>query len=283
MLEILQPWWLFAIVVIALGYVGSLWWASLFKRVSGRRVKAAWKSALSFWGRAFIRVGSFIIAAYLVPWHLLNIPESVIIGSGLVAGLVVAQFKHLIAALTGGLSLTQIGETIEIDGKTITVEAKDLMRISGSSPDGQFISIGYDTLANAPVTNWTRTPFARVMLDIHVCDVQFDLDAVYAAIDSVLRPGGELNPDYSICASSVSTSVERAFRGYAGQLPNSNLIEVGIYTRFRNDIPALKRQAHEEIWRACHKADIELGQVGHLYLDGGQIQSSQTDPNFKVI
>ena len=277
------PWWLSAIIIIAVGYGLARLWMKLFQINPEKRVRNPWKATLSFWGRTVFQVGSVIIALTLVPWATMTVSESIVVGGSLVLGLLVARLDHLLAALTGGFGLARIGEIIEIDGMIMEIEDKGLMRLSGSTPNGKNVSIGYADLTKGSLVNWTRTPFARKLIDVHVSDPNFDIDKVYEAIDSVLKPNGKHNPDYSINTDDMQRF---AFRGYAGQEPNSNLVKVGIFSRYISDMPALELKVKEEILRACEKRGIELGQVGHLYMDGGKIESvaqAQKEPVYEEL
>lgn len=266
-------WWIWAIVSIILGSVAAQYWQKLFLIQEGRRVRALWRGVVSFYGKVVLQFGGIGIALFLIPWDNFSIPQTVALVATIVFGFIIARFENVIEALTN-ISLVRLGQTLEKDGVVFTVTNKNWNRVIGMTPNGEEVSFPHTSLYNGMLINWTSRPFARTIFDVHIDDTKAGVPEVYAAIDTILlNEDGTPNPKYSVLIedltaedSAVDNTPHIAWRSYAGELGDSTLYKVAIFSRYRGDLPGLTLQAQEDIWFALREAGISTGQTTHIYI-----------------
>ena len=259
--------------VIVAGHWLAKGWTALIKQT----LKGSLRSLFLYYGKVFFRAGSWVVVIMIIPWSSFNISEGLVAFFGLIIGMVVSRLDNLLAALTGGAAMARLDETIEVDGEVIKVKSKGLHRLKGRTLDGKHVTVGYAQLAGSTFINWTRCPYTRGQIDVHVDDPEHDIDAVYEAIDDVIKPNGEYDPDYSLLPGKEKgkegdTEPKYAFKGYLGQEPNSHGYRVYFFTPYIDNHAVVKHQLQEAILRSCTKRGISLGQTGNLSASNFKVQ-----------
>lgn len=265
---ILDLWYVWAIAAVIVGNIAAKAWTYIFRIDEEKVVRAAWKGVVSFNGKTLLQFGGIAIAISMVPWESFNIPETfVLIGSVLFVA-IIGRFDNLISALLN-LPLVRIGQRLEHNGVLFEVTDKTWSRVLGKTEDGEFYSVSHTDLYSGGLKNWSSVPFARGWVEVHVDQSPFDLAVVRKTIEKAIRfPDGQVRPEYSVLEDEGDDSAigveKRAFVIYAGQEPNSHLLKVAFYSRWRADIPGLQAKLSEEIWHECNKNGISLGQTANL-------------------
>jgi small-conductance mechanosensitive channel len=268
------PWVILGIIAIIAGGLLANFYEKLIRSLE---IRSSWKSTLAFYGKVFFKVGGWTIALLLIPWSYFHIDERVVVFLSLVVGLIAARLDNLLAALTGAATMARVGENIQVGEEIVKIKEKGLFRVRGRTIGGKHVSIGYAQLAGSTFINWTRCPYARGQIDIHVDDPNHNIDAVYEAIDSVIKPEGKYHPDYSILpdeeeAREHGVQPQYAFKGYTGQAPNSHAYRVYFFTRYITEHGGIIHQLQEAILRACTERKISLGQTGNLSASNFKVQ-----------
>ena len=264
---------LLCFAAIVAGHWLAKGWVALIKKI----LTGSLRALFLYYGKVFFRAGSWVVVIMIIPWSSFNISESLVAFFGLIIGMVISRLDNLLAALTGGAAMARLDETIEVDGQVIKVKSKGLHRLKGTTLDGKHVTVGYAQLSGSTFINWTRCPYTRGQIDIHVDDPNHDIDAVYEAIDAVIKPNGEYDPDYSLLPDEKEVKKQGlepqyAFRGYLGQEPNSHGYRVYFFTRYIDNHPIVIHQLQEAILRSCTKRGISLGQTGNLSASNFRVQ-----------
>ena len=264
---------LLCFAAIVAGHWLAKGWVALIKKI----LTGSLRALFLYYGKVFFRAGSWVVVIMIIPWSSFNISESLVAFFGLIIGMVISRLDNLLAALTGGAAMARLDETIEVDGEVIKVKSKGLHRLKGTTLDGKHVTVGYAQLSGSTFINWTRCPYTRGQIDIHVDDPNHDIDAVYEAIDAVIKPNGEYDPDYSLLPDEKEVKKQGlepqyAFRGYLGQEPNSHGYRVYFFTRYIDNHPIVIHQLQEAILRSCTKRGISLGQTGNLSASNFRVQ-----------
>ena len=273
--------WLSMLIYFILGaliLVAGHWlakgWTALIKMSP---LKGSIRSLCLYYGKVACRVGSWLVIIAIIPWSSFNINEGLVAFFGIVVGLIASRLDNLLAALTGGAQMARINETIEVGGEVLTITSKGLHRVKGRTLDGKHVTVGYAQLSGSTFINWTRCPYARGSIEIHVDDPDHDIDKVYEAIDAVIKPNGEYDPDYSILSNEEEfkekgMEEKLAFKGYMGQEPNSHGYRVYFFTRHIGEHGGTIHQLQEAILRSCTERGISLGQTGNLSASNFKVQ-----------
>lgn len=266
------------ILIIIIGFIAGYFWKKLpfLQHDETRKVRKLWKGNVSFLGRIALQFGSIILAIILIDWESLDIPSTVALVVTLSLSLIFAQLTDLLVGLIN-LGEIRIGEVIELpDGTVITVLDRTLQRVSGSTADGQYVSIGFAKLMGDKYISWTKIPHARGLIDIMIDDNDATLDDVLDTINTVLLlEDGTPNPKYSILINELNeedsavTEAEQkvAWVSYNFEDGDATVYTVAIFTRYRPELPGLMLKARTDIKRALDKANISTGQTSHIKID----------------
>ncbi|AMQ19452.1 mechanosensitive ion channel family protein [Thermococcus peptonophilus] len=175
-----------AIVILIVGYIVAKILVSMFKR--GLKKTKLPELVVEFLGR-FLSALLYVVVLLLAVRALGIEVGSVVLGLSAVIGLILGfGMQDTLTNLAAGVWIAALrpidmGEVVEVAGKTGKVNAVGIMSTELLTPDNVLITIPNKLVWGSVITNYTRMPTRRVSVDIGVA-YGTDLDrAVKIAMD----------------------------------------------------------------------------------------------------
>ena len=169
--EITVSRFIFAIIVLILGFIVSRYIVHIFKRgMQKTRIPDLTVQFLTH----FLSILLYVIVI-LVFLRSLNFDvDSYIVGISAVIGLVIGLgMQDTFTNLTAGICVAAIrpidmGETVTVNGQTGKVKSVGIMSTELLTPDNQLITIPNKLVWGSSIINMTRMPTRRVSVDVGV-------------------------------------------------------------------------------------------------------------------